>query len=471
MANRLHCDRSMSVLQNPSSTLRSRLLLPLAAVSIAASIAVAIGSYGLAVRASERELQTRYESISSALQTSSFPLNRNVLRSLAPLTGTELLTTTNDGTIVESTLPAQIDSASRVRLSALIGEEASPKKTGLDPLRSVTLGGKQYRVGRFRRTTAGTFASTVIVLFDEANLRAGVTRATLAPLITGLSTVVLLSSLTLVMTSRLVSRVSRLRQQVQKISLGDFETTVVPGPQDEIGQLASSISSMSMQLQQMWRALHQREGERLLHQVASGLAHDLRNHLTGARMAIELHQRKCKLTDDEGLKISIHEIEQTESYVRRLLIVAAGKQEGDQPALVIDCLKDVESSLTASAKHRNIALTWHRDPLANNASVQDGPSLVVALTNLTFNAMQAATVIDVRSMLDGPKLVIDVIDNGPGPDPKIHDSLFEPFITTKQEGLGLGLPLVRRAARRLGGDVSWRRDDSRTVFTLTVHTQ
>jgi|GEM_PF-2907235 len=92
-----------------------------------------------ALRASERERQTRFESISSALQSSSFPLNRNVLRSLAPLTGTELLTTTNDGMILESTLSS------------------------------------------------------------------------------------------------------------------------------EIGLLASSISSMSMQLQQLWRALHQREGERLLH--------------------------------------------------------------------------------------------------------------------------------------------------------------------------------------------------------------
>ena len=95
--------------------------------------------------------------------------------------------------------------------------------------------------------------------------------------------------------------VERLEKQVERIAHGNFETSVVSGPPDEVGLLASAVGSMATQLRQMWQTIHQREGERLLHQVAAGLAHNLRNSLTGARMAVELHVKRCEQRDDEGL--------------------------------------------------------------------------------------------------------------------------------------------------------------------------
>ena len=66
-----------------------------------------------------------------------------------------------------------------------------------------------------------------------------------------------------------------------------------------------------------------------------------------------------------------------------------------------------------------------------------------------------------------PLVRICVRDNGPGIAELIQDELFEPFVSTKPEGLGLGLALVRRAAEYLGGHVRWKRENGSTIFEFT----
>ena len=61
-----------------------------------------------------------------------------------------------------------------------------------------------------------------------------------------------------------------------------------------------------------------------------------------------------------------------------------------------------------------------------------------------------------------------MLDDGPGPPPGLASTLFEPFVTGKPEGVGLGLALARRVASDHGGTLSWTRDDGRTRFRLTI---
>jgi signal transduction histidine kinase len=93
--------------------------------------------------------------------------------------------------------------------------------------------------------------------------------------------------------------------------------------------------------------------------------------------------------------------------------------------------------------------------------------LVAAVTNLVLNALQAGSRVRVVSKLVEPeRMQVLVCDNGPGIPAGIASEVFEPFVTSKPEGMGLGLPLVRRAAEHLDGEVEWSRQGELTVFCL-----
>jgi len=61
-----------------------------------------------------------------------------------------------------------------------------------------------------------------------------------------------------------------------------------------------------------------------------------------------------------------------------------------------------------------------------------------------------------------------VIDTGPGPSPDIADRLFEPFVTGKPEGVGLGLAVSRQIAEAHAGRITWRREQDRTCFRVEL---
>ena len=64
--------------------------------------------------------------------------------------------------------------------------------------------------------------------------------------------------------------------------------------------------------------------------------------------------------------------------------------------------------------------------------------------------------------------MVEIVDTGPGPPAEIADKLFEPFVTGKEDGIGLGLAVVRQAADAHGGRVSWERRAGRTVFRVEL---
>ena len=132
---------------------------------------------------------------------------------------------------------------------------------------------------------------------------------------------------------------------------------------------------------------------------------------------------------------------------------------------MIECLRSVQSSLSTVAKHRKVDLTWDLKASIAVCSVKDGPTLVMAITNLALNAMQAGTIVTVASeLVDSERLCISESDNGTGVLAEIAASIFEPFVTSRPEGMGLGLPLVRRAAEHLDGHVEWSRLSGQTQF-------
>jgi len=437
--------------------------------ALLAAIAVAVASYWLGSRWATQELETRIAGIRQTLAGSTFPLNDVVLRSIADMTQTELVTIGNDGKLQRST--AKLSAAELSSFSNnlhKIFDRSAPESKLIESKLVADVANRRYRVYPFDTTNfpiRTDDVQAVVVLFDESLLEASRRRAALLPLATGLSTILALSSLTFILTSRLVRRVATLQRRVEKVAAGDFDSTVSDSVRDEVGQLGNAVDSMARQLKQLWKKVNQQQSEKLLHQIAGGMAHQLRNSLTGARMAVELHASECPNRDDEGVQVAIDQIELSEDYVRRLLLVASGRQDQDRPACVLNCLTDIRSSFSTVARHLRVDIAWNWDDAISDQWVKDGSTWVAAITNLIHNAMQAGDRVEVVASLLNPESIrVSVRDNGTGVAEEVAAEVFEPFVTSKPEGMGLGLTVVRRAAKHLGGSVEWYRRDDQTVF-------
>ena len=93
------------------------------------------------------------------------------------------------------------------------------------------------------------------------------------------------------------------------------------------------------------------------------------------------------------------------------------------------------------------------------------------LVNLLQNALDAAGRggrIELSVVSEAEFCHLNVTDNGPGLSPEAEERLFQPFATTKPDGLGLGLVISRGIMRALGGDLSLRANDGGTEFTMRI---
>jgi signal transduction histidine kinase len=444
--------------------LRFRLLGPILLTACVAAVVVALVSHRLGARWAEDELRTRFDGIEETLADSSYPLNATVLDSLAKLTQTELATLNVSGSLQYSTVPFD-------RTLGVPSPFSTAQASG-EKFRQVAVGGNRYRVRSFNTSRSGSRidgVSTVAVLFDEKQIDASRRRAMLLPLATGISTILALTTITLVLSSRLVGRLGRLKERVEAVAEGDFDSTVSDHVADEVGQLGRAVDAMAGQLKKLWNQVNRQQSEKLLHQIAGGMAHQLRNSLTGARMAVELHAGQCKQGDDEGLEVAVHQIELSEDYVRRLLEVASGQKNVDRPQPAGQCINDIRKSLSPIARHLRIDIQWDISDAANDFPLRDGPTWTAAVTNLVHNAMQAGDRVQVTVQpIDGDQLVVRVADNGNGVPDHVAGELFEPFVTSKPEGLGLGLSVARRGAKQSGGEVRWKREGNWTIFEMTA---
>ncbi len=433
-------------------------------MSAASAVSVAVLSSLVGRQWAIHDVQERFDAIHQTLHQANFPLTMSVVSSLAKLSGTELIALDDSGEVKASTLPE----VSMTTLSQPIGSLSA--QAGSDARNAAVLKGgpADYLVlciGRPLDRSRLDKVTKVIVLFDESRVQAAGRRAALLPLVTGISTIILLTTLLSAMTGQLVGRLRKLEQRVERVAAGNFEPQVAECSADEIGRLGQSLDKMATQLKQLWQQVNRQQSQKLLHLIAGGLAHQLRNTLTGARLALELHRQSCPSVDQQEVEVALRGMEGAEDYVRRLLMVGAGEQRANEPTSVLICLRDVRSSHEIVARHLHVKLDWEIDELLDNFVVADGATLSAAISNLVLNGLQAAQHVQVRTSIeDAIRCKVTVVDNGPGIEHGVISQLFEPFVTTKPEGLGLGLTVVRRAADRLAGQVEWRRQDALTIF-------
>jgi signal transduction histidine kinase len=447
----------------PARTLFAQLVWPVVGLVLAAVLANVAFAAWLATRRAVVAARAGRERIVTALERSRIALAPAVLDALGDLTGSDLVLW-NDGADapIATTLPPE-----------RLAEATAALRTARDG-DAITLGEARHAVAVVR--AAGVRPERAFVLTPLESLATTTWTAAWPVLAVAAATLAVLVPLGLATTRRIARRIATIERRVEEISRGEFAAATADPGGDEVGRLAAGVERMSGELESLRGRLVAGERQRLLGQLAAGFAHELRNAITGARLAIDLHRRRCPgdesgRRDDDSLAVACRQLDVVETEVRGLLTL--GKPPGTEPAVVdVDGLL-AEVCTLARPRCDHVGITLETGPPSAARLVGHREALRAALVNLVLNAVDAAGGgghVRVAVEAAAERIAFVVEDDGPGPPPELAATLAEPFVTGKQDGVGLGLAVARAVAEQHGGRLAWSRAANRTRFTIEVPT-
>ena len=218
--------------------------------------------------------------------------------------------------------------------------------------------------------------------------------------------------------------------------------------------------------------------------LAAGVAHEIGNPVTGIACIAQNLQHE---TEAAEIKLSADQIlsqtDRINQIVQSLINFSRGErslQNALQSVNVRDAIEEAIQLLSLSSKQLEEQFIRSLD--ADSYILGDHHQLVQVLINLLSNARDASagdSPVTIEAELEEQKLIIMISDSGTGIDNDIRDSIFEPFVTSKQpgEGTGLGLWIVFNLVKNLGGEIKLSspaiNSDCGTTARLqfTVHNQ
>ncbi len=452
--------------------LGTMLAVLLAAIGLATG-AVAYVSYHHARQVQEENLRRTVRTLLDA----AFPLTERVLEQMSGLSGAHFLLLDGSGRVRLSTLelpPAAQETAAHFPLAQ--GLESLDAKDRLEVGQEVYLGCRIRVPGRFGTDPAGS----LVVLYRQDRWTAEARRAVWPTLLAGGGAALLAAGAAALLARRIVQPLRQLCDRTAAIANGQREPMPVPRRNDELRDMVVSINRMTEQLQAYEAEIRRHERLRTLDQLGACLAHQLRNAATGARMAIELHQRACpESSQQETLLMALRQLQQMESYLQRFLSDSDRSAEPYAPVDLGPLVEEAVGIVRPACDHAHICLAIQR-PETSVMVLAQKELLREVIMNLLWNAIRAvqsgstAPQIEVKLDLLPPPpgkprhALLEVRDTGPGPAPLVADRLFEPFVTDRPEGTGLGLFMAQRVVHTHGGLIQWRRENSMTCFSVQL---
>jgi two-component system nitrogen regulation sensor histidine kinase GlnL len=216
------------------------------------------------------------------------------------------------------------------------------------------------------------------------------------------------------------------------------------------------------------------------------LAHEIKNPLAAIRGAAQLLARKVGEGEKALTSLIADEVDRIAQLIDRMQRLGREQPEPVKPLNLHQAVRRACDSALA-ADGADIALREEFDPSLPPVLANEG-ALVQVLVNLIANARDAcregqSPAISIRTRFVSG-LVLNVIrlgrpvklpievqvsDNGPGVDPALVDHIFEPFVTTKANGQGLGLALVGKLVRDMNGRITHERDEAAGLTHFRVH--
>ncbi len=336
-------------------SIRQQILVPIVAIQTLTVAAITIASMVLAARRTERQIVGRIGGVVRVLGSTNFPLTDGVLAWMHGLSGAHFIAYRPAGQPAAASDPKLAASAPPVETIPIQSQEQIETLTNSPTL---MIRGQNHFAALIR-PRALTSRTVLLVLYPESSWRDARWESAQAPLILGAGALALMAALTTWIAHRISGRIHRLENQVARIAEGDFQELVLDpeSPHDEVNDLSRSINRMSAQLRQMSQTIRQSERTQMLAQLAAGMAHQLRNALTGARLSIQLHLKRCgDARTDTSMTVALRQLSLMEEQVRGLLTLSRLEERPLATCDLVRLLHDVTSLLEPTSEHARSCL-------------------------------------------------------------------------------------------------------------------
>jgi signal transduction histidine kinase len=454
--------------------LRYQIMVPMASVMLLAVLFVAGVGTLVAVHETESRIDAQIQEVARIAARANFPLTSSVLRQMKALSGAEMIVSDESGRTISSSGLAD-------EFTTFSHDKASSVRQGIFGSDRVEYRGANFfHVITPLRARDGESPAQLHILFPEVEYDRAWQREVyplVGLLVISIPVVLVLSGMT---ASRIAGRIGRLHQQVDRIADGEFQQFDLPPGDDEIRSLALAVNRMAGMLAEYEEKVRTTERMRTLAHLGGGIAHQLRNSATGCAMAVDLHAGECPLgAESESLVVAKRQLRLMEQYIQRFLQLGKPSDTSDlRPVDLASLVDDLMPLVAPSARHAGVQLTWTRGD--GDATVTgDAERLGQLVINLLINAVEAVAhdrarsggPAQVRVELSRPapdRIRFLVADTGSGPPKAVAHRVFEPFVTEKPDGVGLGLSVAREIAEQHGGKIAWRRVGNETQFTVEL---
>jgi signal transduction histidine kinase len=246
---------------------------------------------------------------------------------------------------------------------------------------------------------------------------------------------------------------------VHSSTLRGFTAEEVSWLQVVAALLAARLERMQLSQSQSNEKLLRAEQMMAIGQVAAGVAHELRNPLTSIKGLVQVNLRELvsRGLPADDLAVIEHEIRRMERTLQTFLDFARPPHPDRRLQRVGPLIERVLALVGGRSRKQKVEIKFQQREPATQAEI-DGDQIQQLLLNLVLNALDAMPhggnlEVEASSPRDG-HLEIAVRDTGPGISPQILPKVFETFVSSKETGVGLGLPLSRRIAEEHGGSLT-----------------
>jgi signal transduction histidine kinase len=244
-----------------------------------------------------------------------------------------------------------------------------------------------------------------------------------------------------------------------------------------INRLIGRINQAHEDLQKNRELLERSSKLAAIGKIAPALAHEIRNPLTAIKMLIYAMMQEPEINEDKrhDLEIITHEINRVEGFLQNFLKYARPAKPQMRMVSIIPEIKDTLQLMQPRLRQSNITLTESHQH--ENLRIKADPDMIKQIVmNLVLNAVESMgqdgelklTTLVNADDAENQLFQISVSDTGPGIPDEIKDSLFDPFVKGKDQGVGLGLSISQRIAELHRGWISAANNSGKGA-TFTIH--